>query len=369
MTRDQWLVLNGKPAVGGELGGQYQVPMNMVTTSSTPVKSGPVLTPADQESGNVNQQAPGDDNSHPVTTTNNQPVIDTPSPARPIEDDSSKGFVKSFTDEHRKTIWKSFDKSAESTEKGYEASVKRFAATQKAAFQKAFQAKIDSGMKAKDAADRATLVAFNPKIDDALKTSLTPAWLASMQAGEDHAYLVLGKKKGKGARKDGVSPGFSVTNPKFLEWVQKYGLLKAKGMNDTTLTQLKDQIQTALQEGIEEGMSERDIVVSIMDLSDGVWGVMSESRAHVIARTESAATVNYGTVTTYKDNGVKGKCWLSTLDDRTRDDHVEADRQTVGIDEDFEVGGEYLEAPGLGEDPGNNCNCRCTVIPELEGDE
>ncbi len=118
-------------------------------------------------------------------------------------------------------------------------------------------------------------------------------------------------------------------------------------------------------------MSENDTVKAIMDASDQVWGVMSESRARNIARTESTTTVNYGTVTTYKSEGVKKKQWLATRDGRTRMMHAEADMETVDIDKPFTVGGEELMYPG---DPAgsadNVCQCRCSIIPVIEeGDQ
>lgn len=370
LTRDQWLRMNGLPPIGGELGSQFLIPINLVATSSTPMRDvTPVIDEVNQEAGAAqiaDETSP--DQSHPVTTTTDtQPVIDTPSAARPIEDDGSKSVKrrKVFSGEQRKAVWTAFDKAATSTEEPFKTSVKRFAESQKGAFQRAFQKNIADGRKPKEAADRATLAAFNPKIDEALKTSLTPAWLGSMKAGEDHALMVLGIKK-KSA-KAGVSGGFGINNPKFTEWVAAHGLDKARDINDTTLEKLKKQLQDVIAEGIDEGMSERDVAKAIMDVSDGVWENMDSVRAQLIARTESGASVNFGTKETYRDQGVGKKEWGSALDDRTRDDHLEADGQIVDIDESFSVGGESLEYPGdPSGDAANVCNCRCFLLPVIE---
>lgn len=377
LSRDQWLIMNGKQPVGGDFGAQYLVPYNMVATSPggaiKNVTPAPVaITEEDQESGAVEPNDGADDISRPVSTTMGAPVLDTPTAAaRPIEDDSSKGLrKKAFTAEQRQTIWKAFDKTAESTENIFEASVKRFAGTQKAAYQKAFNMQMGKGKSVRGAADIATTVVFNAKIDEALKTSLTPGWLASMKAGEDHAISVLGKKKGKSARKDGVSGAFDVSNPRFLEWIQKNGLEKAKGINDTTLGDLKKKLQDALAADIEEGASEREMAKTVMTVSDGVWDDMDSTRAHMIARTESASTVNYGTKETYKAEGVKSKEWVAVQDDRTRDSHAEADGQVVAIDDDFTVDGEGLQYPGdPSASPELSINCRCAMVPVIdEGD-
>lgn len=58
------------------------------------------------------------------------------------------------------------------------------------------------------------------------------------------------------------------------------------------------------------------------------------------------------------------KVWIAVLDDHTRPDHVDADSQTVEVDNAFDVGGEQLMIPcddSLGASAGNICNCRCSA--------
>lgn len=56
------------------------------------------------------------------------------------------------------------------------------------------------------------------------------------------------------------------------------------------------------------------------------------------------------------------RTWTATMDARTRPEHADADGQTVGLHEPFDVGGESLMYPG---DPtgsaGNTIYCRCSV--------
>jgi uncharacterized protein with gpF-like domain len=108
----------------------------------------------------------------------------------------------------------------------------------------------------------------------------------------------------------------------------------------------------------------------VLDATDGVYEEMDNVRSMLIARTETMASVNFGAVETYRADGVEQKEWLATQDDRTRDDHVDADGQVVAIDDDFSVGGDTMDAPGNGSDPAENCYCRCTVLPVIpeEGD-
>lgn len=56
------------------------------------------------------------------------------------------------------------------------------------------------------------------------------------------------------------------------------------------------------------------------------------------------------------------KQWDATLDGRTRPAHAEADGQIRELDEDFDVGGEKMPAPGVGGSAANVCNCRCALL-------
>lgn len=59
--------------------------------------------------------------------------------------------------------------------------------------------------------------------------------------------------------------------------------------------------------------------------------------------------------------------WMSTGDERTRDDHLAAHGQVVAVGETFTVGGEearFPRDPNLS--PGQRINCRCDAVPFRE---
>lgn len=89
----------------------------------------------------------------------------------------------------------------------------------------------------------------------------------------------------------------------------------------------------------------------------------SKKRSQRIARTEVNSASNYGSVEGAKQTGLTlKKVWLSTADKRTRKTHKKANRQAVGMNEKFKVGGVRLEFPGDPKGPGRETiNCRCTV--------
>lgn len=105
------------------------------------------------------------------------------------------------------------------------------------------------------------------------------------------------------------------------------------------------------------------------------FGKKTSARTETIAITETqtaaegsksveARTVaqNVGVIAGLPPSVVMQKEWVAVLDSRTRDSHVLADGQRVGIDGSFLVGGERLQYPSdssLGATAGNIINCRC----------
>lgn len=87
------------------------------------------------------------------------------------------------------------------------------------------------------------------------------------------------------------------------------------------------------------------------------------------ARTAVTGAENAGRVESYRRAGAMGirlqKEWLATLDGRTRHSHRQLDREKVPEGEKFSNGCRY---PG---DPEGRyaeiCNCRCTLVPAIEG--
>jgi hypothetical protein len=56
----------------------------------------------------------------------------------------------------------------------------------------------------------------------------------------------------------------------------------------------------------------------------------------------------------------------SALDDRTRDDHIDAHGQTVPLGDDFVVGGESGPGPGMIGSAEQDINCRCAMTAALD---
>lgn len=137
---------------------------------------------------------------------------------------------------------------------------------------------------------------------------------------------------------------------------------RADSVADTTISLARQTVAS----GIEAGMTPSKIASL---LRDTVGGTMSDYRARMIARTETAAAYNFANLemasTIEESTGKLNKVWVAATDERVRDTHAEADGQSVALDEAFEVGSSSMQHPG---DPNGDAeeviNCRCTMIYE-----
>jgi len=153
----------------------------------------------------------------------------------------------------------------------------------------------------------------------------------------------------------GVS--FDIKAPFIDDFITARANQLAGAVSDTTYA----AIQQALVDGVAQGMSIDDLAAEVQHVFD----VASSSRARTIARTEVIGAAN-GSHTLASQNlpndVAAGRIWISTVDERTRDSHAEADGQVVSMVEPFMVGGEVLMYPGDANGAGDETiNCRCTV--------
>lgn len=86
-----------------------------------------------------------------------------------------------------------------------------------------------------------------------------------------------------------------------------------------------------------------------------------------IIDTETTRDYNTGVTDAANESGVPGikKRWNTMLDERVRDQHMELEGQTVGLDDLFYIGDDSAYAPGGFSLPENNVNCRCSLTLQL----
>ena len=128
---------------------------------------------------------------------------------------------------------------------------------------------------------------------------------------------------------------------------------------------LKRSIRAELSRGISNGSTWNEMALRIAKGMNSPFR-KAYNNAIRIARTEGHRIQNEAALDGQRGAKSKGadivKQWDSTLDSRTRPEHREADGQIREIDEPFDVGGEKMQAPGVGGSARNVCNCRCCLL-------
>ncbi len=204
---------------------------------------------------------------------------------------------------------------------------------------------------------------FQKECNEAVKRGLAKCWLESMNAGREVAKNALEGKKDITVISDLI-----IENDAFNKWVEKYGLAKSTELNQTTKKELLKKLRKTLAEGTTESMG--NLKKQLQESAREVFEELSNTRAYLIARTETGSSVNVGQLATYQATGIERKEWIATLDDRTRESHLQMDGIIADIDATFEV--ENYTDGGVDNmlyplDPngsaGNVCNCRCTIAP------
>jgi HK97 family phage portal protein len=145
---------------------------------------------------------------------------------------------------------------------------------------------------------------------------------------------------------------FDMDNPKISDII-KEKLIQITGIEDTT----KEKIRKLIEDGLNDGSTVDEIADALRE--DYNFG---PDRARMIARTETASTVNAARTAVLEEEGVEFHEWVSAQDERVRDDHADEDGNIVALGEEFPV--TELEYPGEpGGDPEQVINCRCVTLP------
>jgi len=170
--------------------------------------------------------------------------------------------------------------------------------------------------------------------------------------------LVLKNIKSRKIEKKAVENLFASL---MAEWITTQALAKAERISSTDT----DEIRSVIDAGVTAGESVNTIAANIRKVSQ-----QTPYRAALIARTETHNAATYGSLQTARqaeqEFGVTlQKVWLATNDDRTRQSHIDADGQAVGLDQMFNVDGVYMDRPGDDSaPPDQTINCRCGIAHE-----
>jgi hypothetical protein len=135
-------------------------------------------------------------------------------------------------------------------------------------------------------------------------------------------------------------------------------------VNETT----KRDLSFVIQAGFQDGDTVQELARRIEREMGPQW---AGNRAMNVAVTESGSALNAGHYQSQKEleaEGIAfGQEWHAIIDNFTREDHVEANGQQIGVGEKFDVGGFEADYPGDPALPAQErCRCRCFATPLLE---
>lgn len=149
------------------------------------------------------------------------------------------------------------------------------------------------------------------------------------------------------------------TEDQFRRFMQAWVELEGAELVVNITANTKAYLKQALQKGIEQNLTVEEIARNIRN-SNHIAGI---SRGRVIARTEIIRASNLGSLQGARDSNLNlQKEWIATRDDRTRIDHSVLDGQVIGMDQEFNVGGQSARYPGdLRLSAGQSVQCRCTL--------
>lgn len=139
--------------------------------------------------------------------------------------------------------------------------------------------------------------------------------------------------------------------------------LRALKERENQLTDIADDIWGKMKAVIEDSVNAGEPTEKLAKRLRAEFNEVNDVRGLAIAQTETG--IMYGTARQegMEQAGVSNKQWLTSGGDTVRPEHAAANRQIVGVNDAFNVGGELLRFPGdPNGSPGNIINCRCVSI-------
>lgn len=200
---------------------------------------------------------------------------------------------------------------------------------------------------------KAKLKAVDKEHKRRMSIILTRLW---KESGHDMAEHIDPATKSIKADEPTITPT-EIADQVMTDWIESVGAVHVREITDTTM----NNIRKAISDGIENGLSEKEIAANIRALSPTI----ADSRSQTIARTETHEAANVGAQATAKATGLRMvREWSASRGGRTRDTHNDADGQKVGMNEKFKVGRASLRYPGDSSagHPAETINCRCAVL-------
>src|SRR4029453_19060211 len=154
---------------------------------------------------------------------------------------------------------------------------------------------------------------------------------------------------------------FDFLSASVLRFFETESFRQAKNITETT----RELLATEFVEGTKAGETNGELAARVERVFDE-----RASSAETIARTETVGASNFGNQEAAVQAGMSTKTWVSSRDERVRDEHIQIDDEATAdpilVNSPFRLAdGSELMFPGdssMGADPGQVVNCRCTTI-------
>lgn len=174
-------------------------------------------------------------------------------------------------------------------------------------------------------------------------------------------YWDVVSKFGSAALSDvGSDVAFRLNDDRILRWIDQRETVAIKGANETTAK--------AIRTSLLAGMEDQEDIEMMKARVRRVFRQARTYRARTIARTEVIGSANFATYEGQRQSGVVNRReWIATLDDRTREDHMELHGDSVTMEAMFEApDGSVGMFPGGFGVAHQDINCRCTTAAIID---
>jgi len=157
----------------------------------------------------------------------------------------------------------------------------------------------------------------------------------------------------------GINEPYEVSNPKAESWLSSRLRKFSKEITGVTF----DEVQSILREGFKEGQSIYEIGKTLREKFESY----DKYRAMTIAQTEVNSACSFSELDAMQQKGLDSKLmkfWINEYN--ARDTHIQAgkdynENNAITLDEDFNIGADIMQAPGMGTLPEENISCRCNL--------
>jgi len=159
---------------------------------------------------------------------------------------------------------------------------------------------------------------------------------------------------------DDLLPGvsFDLNDPAVVDFLRNGRKAEIVDANEVT--------QAAIRDTLADGYEAGENMAALQSRVEAVFDDAVGRRSHVIARTETVSSANFGAFQAIEQSGLSYKSWLAVRDDATRDTHLALDSQPpIPLDQEFiSESGAAAMHPGDFGVAEEDIQCRCSILGE-----